>query len=807
MFPTAVFEENIVFNPRGEAYAFYRLSGTTYEYLAPHAKRSVLRPFEELLYVYTGDGQLLYLTEELTITEKQYVGPISLSNEPDIIKEASRHTYSACQALVEGRAQARRVYLGLKLPTVNKFDFSFSAKEVRDHFLDIVSAIKKNTNISERTISEAVRAERELYHQMSGTLDISRITFSDLDFIVRRNVQRAGALPPLLSPRKKGVFDRALLYAMSEGAIIDPKLNYVKITLGDRELYQTFLTFADVPRYIRDYDDEWLAALNGHLFPVDAVIHFKVEAPVKARGKVISRKKIAKDQINESYKGEGEASEDSEWAVGESRSLESKLSGGMPLITFHTTFSVAAYDKTEMEANAKALMQFYRQREYRVVRPPGDQVKCFFSFFPAGNPGSVGIETDPGFLSAGGPTVGYEVGDNRGFFIGWTKGKIPVFFLPGLAMSREENTTGTIVCTGVLGGGKSNLKKLIMELSGLMGARIFSIDPKDEDHVFKKLPFEMKQIDLSALGEAKINPFKLSVETIRARAIANDYLDLILDTQRDDRETRRLVVATAVNQVMLRSPENQDMHTVLDTLEHITKHGLTGLELPYPVNEASNSRIQEEAQNCLMHLHTMSMSSLGRMVFGKGTPDLGGTEQITVVNLKELPLPQPDKRKEQKITESERQGVGLMYLAAAAAREAMLRAPRDQLKVLPIDEGWVLLDIPEGRRLIKEIIRMSRSFNIIPILCVQNASDIDIDGIRNNVGYVFCFRANYDEEIKDNCKMLGIQYNEYIQKMFTSLESGQCFMRDIKHRVGKVYISPQPDYLLQLFDTSGGNKR
>lgn len=805
LFPAAVFEENIVFNTKGEAYAYYRLEGTTYEHLPKHAKRAVLAPFEEMLFVHSGEGQLLYLTEEMSVDEKQYISPIKLATNKDIIKEATKHAYAACQALTIGHAQARRVYLGLRLPTTSKFDFSFNAKEIRDHFLDIVAAIKRNTNISKTVIEDAVRAEKELSHRLLATMQISRATFADLEFIIRRSVQRVGALPPLMPLRKKGIFDRAMLYAMSEGAVIEPKINHIKVILGDQEIYQTFLTFADVPLYIRDYNDEWLAALNAILFPVDAVIHFRVDPPMKARSKVISRKKIAKDQINEAYMGEGESSELSEWAVGEARSLETKLSEGMPLLTFHTTMAVASHDRTEMEANAKALMQFYRQKQYRIVRPPGDQKKCFFSFFPAGSPGSVGIESDPGFLAAGGPTVGFEVGDGKGYFLGWTMGKMPVFYLPGLAMSREMNTTGTVVCTGVLGGGKSNLKKTLTHYSAMMGARVFTIDPKNEDHVFKNLPYVTKQVDFSALGTAKINPFKLSREPIRARAIANDYLDLILDTQRDDRETRRLVVATAVNQVSALPVEKQDMFAVLDVLEHITKKGLAGLELPYEVSEANNIRMQEEAQNCLMHLHTMSMNSLGRMVFGKGDIDLGGNEQITVVNLKELPLPQPDKRKEQKITESERQGVGLMFLAASAAREAMMRAPQEQLKLLALDEAWVLLDIPEGRRLIKEIIRLSRSFKIIPILCIQNASDIDIEGIRNNVGYAFCFKANDEEEIRENCKLLGIQYSEFVIKKFNGFRSGECFMRDTRHRVGEVYISPQPEYLLQLFDTSGGD--
>jgi hypothetical protein len=805
MFPAAVFDGNVVFNTGGEAFAFYRLDGTTYKYIPPQSQKSVLSSFEEFLYVFTGEGQLVYLTEELSMTESQYISPLKLATAPEIIKEASRHAYAACGSLVEGRAQARRVYLGLKLPTINKFDFSFNAREVRDHFLEIVAAVKKNTNLSEKATTEARRAEREMYHQLSATLNISKITFSDLEFMVRRSVQRAGTLPPLLPVRKKGVFDRALLYAMSEGAVIDPKLNYLKVTIEDREIYQAFMTFADVPKYIRDCHDEWLAALNTHLFPVDAVIHFRVDPPTRALGKVISRKKIARDQVNEAYIGEGEATENSEWAVGEARSLETKLSEGMPLVTFYTTLAVAALDRTEMEANAKALMQFYRQKHYRAVRPPGDQVKCFYSFFPAGATGAVGMEADPGYLAAGGPTVGYEVGDGRGYLIGWTMGKTPVFYLPGLAMSSEENTSGAIVCTGVLGGGKSLTKKYITYLCGLMGARIFSIDPKNEDHVLSKLPFETKLVDLTALGTARINPFKLSSEPVRSRAIANDYLDFILDTQRDDRETRRLVVATAVNQVASRPPESRNMYSVLEVLEHITQKGLAGLELPYSVSDTGSARIREEAQNCLMQLHTMGMNPLGRMVFGKDDLDLGGSGQVTVVNLKELPLPLPDRRKELKTTESERQGVGLMFLAASAAREALLRAPQGQIKLLDLDEAWVLLDIPEGRRLIKEIIRMSRSFKIIPLLCVQNGSDVDVDGIRNNLGYIFCFRANDEKEIRENCRLLGIQYSDYVHREFTGFHSGYCFMRDTSHRVGEVYISPQPGYLLQLFDTSGGS--
>ncbi|MGB9661709.1 MAG: ATP-binding protein, partial [Moorellaceae bacterium] len=184
--------------------------------------------------------------------------------------------------------------------------------------------------------------------------------------------------------------------------------------------------------------------------------------------------------------------------------------------------------------------------------------------------------------------------------------------------------------------------------------------------------------------------------------------------------------------------------------------------------------------------------------------------------LQGLPLPRTAQNLlAGRITESERQGLAMLYLAAAMAREATFSLPTQVIKGQIFDEVWMLAGISEGARLLDELIRMgARSYNAIPILATQNASDVaSMQTIKNNVSYVLCFRAQDKSEIRSNLELLGADVEEEegkkgagLANLFRSLESGWCIMKDAMGRIGQVYIDPRPEYLLQVFDTTPGKQ-
>lgn len=92
--------------------------------------------------------------------------------------------------------------------------------------------------------------------------------------------------------------------------------------------------------------------------------------------------------------------------------------------------------------------------------------------------------------------------------------------------------------------------------------------------------------------------------------------------------------------------------------------------------------------------------------------------------------------------------------------------------------------------------------NIVPLLATQEASDVDSPDIRNNVGVVFAFRMNDEDEMDGALSLLRISdKGEGIYQRFRDLRSGQCFFRDIEGRVNQIQIFVPPKWL-DVFDTS-----
>ncbi|AEG16001.1 hypothetical protein Desku_2471 [Desulfofundulus kuznetsovii DSM 6115] len=590
-----------------------------------------------------------------------------------------------------------------------------------------------------------------------------------------------------------------IISAFSDGCLLEERPGYITITNGADECHhQVFITFPDLPKALPETGAEWLASLDTEQAAVDAVVHFHVLRPYKAKKKAESRRKYLKGQIRETLKGGEEPSTDEEYGVTQGRFLEGKLGGGQPLASMAVTLAVAARDLKEARAIAVRLMERYSSSGYRAVRPVGDQEKCLYSFIPGAQPAAPMIECDPGFLAAAGPTVSLELGDGCGFFIGWS-GASPVWWKPGHA-ARHLNRSNAIFISGGLGGGKSLTVKLLLYLARLCGAYLVIIDPKNEYCVFEEL-FPIRKVDLCPGGSARLNPFTLSSDPRRAKSIALDYLSIVLNLSVDN-DARRVAVSRAVEAVGNMPPENRSLQSCLEELRILAR-------------ESPHSQVAQEAGQCALLLESLRDSSMGSLVFGTETD--AGLGRVTVINLQGLPLPRTaENLMSGRITESERQGLAMLYLTAAMAREVAFSLPPDVIKCEAFDEAWMLLGISEGRRVVDELIRMgARAHNVIPMLITQNATDIgDLQTVKNNVGYVMCFRAQDKSEIRANLELLGADPEEEEKKsgtglstLFRSMESGWCVMRDARGRIGHVYIDPRPDYLLRVFDTSPGAAR
>jgi len=800
-FPLIAFKNNIVFNDRGEAFSIYRLRGEKYNNQPKAEREMVVRRLEQFLFGFEGRGMILLLNEEIRLDEAGYqaTAGISRSLSPDMAQEAARHARAVRGALAAG-ARRRRRYLALQLRLRKDDDWKAMLQEFRDTTLGTFLRSERML-LNSRRIREALEAE-EIMNSRVRILTRGRIGFSDLDFIIRRNTHRVGVLPPPLPSRDGGKFTPALIAAFSDGCQLEDRPAHLTITDGaDEQHHQIFITFPDIPKALPEVGVEWLASLDAMDAAVDAVVHFNVMRAYKAKKKTESKRKFLKGQIKEAFKGDDEPSTDEEYGLIEGRTLAGKLGGGQSLVSMSVTLAVAGRELKELRSAASNLMESFNTGGFRAVRPAGDQNKCLYSFIPGSQPAAPLVECDPGFIASSGPMVNLEVGDGTGYFTGWS-GASPVWWSPGYA-AKVLNRSNAMFISGDLGGGKSETAKLLVYFVRMSGGYIFIVDPKKKEYSVLKELFPIREIDLCPGGNARLNPFMLSRDHSRARGIALDYLSIALNL-RDDNDARRVAVSRAVDAVAEMPPERRNMQSCLEELFRLQKNS------PHP-------DVAREAGQCGLLLESLRDGSMGSLVFGTDTSD--EIHQVTIVNLQGLPLPRnAQSLLGGRITESERQGLGMLFLASAMAREVAFSLPPEVLKCEVFDEAWMLLNISEGARVLDELLRMSaRSFGTIPIVLTQNATDIDnLKSIKNLFGYVLCFRAQDQAEIDANIDLLGADLEDEREKkksgrvglgtIFRSMESGWCIMRDAMGRIGHVYIDLRPEYLLGIFDTSPGKK-
>lgn len=783
-FPIAAFYKNIIFTTQRKAFAMYKLSAAPHNFFPEDRQRMCVGSFEEMLSGFEGRGQILLLWEDAGIDEGRYYNRcINQQNtdDTDIKTELSRHTQAVKGAVFDARVLRR--YIIFELPV----GFSISSLQeillyARDQALKAYLAMRP-MELPPSIRQEITEAESAFYSRMKR-FGLNRTVFSDLDFMIRKCSQRFGVLPPPLPDREQGAMTPAAIASFTDGDAIDEHVNYVALTDGfGKTQYQSFLHFVDLPQRMPTSGINLFSTAEFN-FPFDAVIHFEITASHKASKKVESQKRILIGQMGEAYSAGESASIGEQTGIQGSRSLEAKLDQGKSLAKVSICLAVSHSDKKEVSSYASQLQTYFLRRTVRAVRPVSIQLESLMSFLPGSLPCAPSIECDPGFIAAMGPHFDTELGDPHGFYTGWT-GQSPVFWKPGRS-ALELNKTNAIAITGNLGGGKSTLAKLLAYFILLSGGYVLAIDPKDEYWVFRHLfPDQVKTIDLTPRGGAAINPFILSQQENRAKGIAMDYLTLAFNASMV--EARRLAISQGLERLFKRPAQERYMDNFRVELEYLAVHG--------------SDDIKQEAQRNLFLLQLLKESDVGQMVFGEDNIRLFDQGQrMGVLNIQEIPRPLPSTPFE-RFTESERQGVAIIYLLAAIARETAFGLPRHLIKGLLMDECHVMTSISEGERLIDECIRIGRTFNLIPILMSQNMSDLDKPSFINNIGQIFCFRSESSEESKRNLAVLKADEDAVRPETFAALPSGTCVFKDADNRIGWLEVDPQPAYLLKLFDT------
>ncbi len=816
------FERNIIFSNH-RALAIYKIPLLPYAYKNKEQKRQLLGTLEKLLWIYRGKGQFLLLTKQLSKEE--------LMNQLDDLQSENRfrNLYREWNQDVEKRFVERRpwekeLYVVFHLPMTRYANNEIEFENIRDfqHVLKwgyrqagdaVMNFLKQSKDIEMERFLEAVRQERNLYNSLKSTVNILKATPREIEWLHRRGFFRSLGEPDLFIQEKMPIAmiekngntylrpEKHAVLSLFDDAVTQEKLMSVAFHHGEpnekgKSSYQSFLALVDAPEDIAPVGGEWIYWLFAQDFPVDVSIRFDINDPQDEQRELSRKRKELKGDMD-TKRGDGQEVSDMDYETMDiGRKLERKFSKGMPLIKIETILAVAGSNVREMEERVKTIQSFYAPRFYKFSRLRGNVLEGFKAFIPGGdmNP-HWEIPSDPGFLSSSGIHCNNAIGDPAGPYLGDTAQGFPVLYDIGRPMRKPLDRAGTIIILGTLGGGKSVLKKKLVMQTLLMGGRVFSVDPKGEDHVFAEFPEikdNMKVLKFQAGETTELPVFRLSNNTDRAWQIAKDFLLYLLNGTRN--EERGYVITKAVEETMF--SDKKTMFVFKEKMEQMI-HDL-------------DSDVAREAKRCLKLIEQYEKDPMARVIFTEKEEDLALSDYpLVVASLKGLSLPKRVKKgkegegiKAENMTDSEKISVGIMYLVAALGREMLMNKPCNQVGMFVADEAWMLTQIKQGEDLIQDIVKLGRSMNIVPVLATQEGSDVDGPDIRNNVGVVFVFRMNAPEEIDGALSLLRItEKGEGMYQRFRELQSGHCFYRDIEGRVNKLQIYVPKDWM-KVFDTS-----
>lgn len=822
MFPIKYIEDNLVMNQDRECFAYYEMRPYNYSFLSVEQKNQIHDEFRQFVASNkSGSLHFLMIAAESSIGERQERSKGCVKGDEKEKENAYAFIDSQTEILVadaieraggqieggrkklDGSQIDYRFFVGIKLVCAGEeMTFQKLKEKLRmtlsDFLLDVNHRIGGDfVSVDHREMNRYFRMEKNLLKRISRRFHFRRMTEKDFGYLVERlygQVEVPYYKYEYCLPKEK--LERETLIKKYDILKLRRCLNeehqrYIKSLRGKEVVYAAYLTidtilgeiafpYSELCYYGQEYID----------FPVDLSMNVEIVTNKTAVSFVRNKKKEMAD-LDRNARG-GDADTDN--TVGEgmlaAEELEDELLATKDAL-YKTSYvlRVSAPDLETLEDRVDALMEFYRDRNIRLVRPFGDMLGLSGEFVPASkryiNDYIQYVTAD--FFAALGFGAAQILGEEYGEYIGLnvSTGR-HVYIQPALAaqgVSGSFTNALSKMILGDLGTGKSMAVKQLILLTAMYGGKVFYIDPKSECGNLKKdLKRLGKKIDIVELaadetGRGMLDPFVIMRSVEDAKQLALDILTYLTGISLDDGD---------------RFPE------LFEAVDRVSKMERRGLLLV--IKELRNAG-NEIAGKIARHIEGFSNYSFAQLLFSDGNVErsISCAGDINIVQIQNLILPQKETLPEN-YTGTERLSIAAMMAISTFALD-FIHSDKTVFKEVVIDEAWSLLGVAQGKELVRRLIREGRSMNSAVDIVTQNANDID-DNMKNNIGLKFAFRSTDQEEIKNILKFFGLDSeDERNQKAIENLENGECLFQDLYGRIGIIYLDVVHQWIFSVFDT------
>ncbi|MGV7002510.1 ATP-binding protein [Priestia megaterium] len=601
--------------------------------------------------------------------------------------------------------------------------------------------------------------------------------------------------------------------------IIDPSsyMGFLKLQTPEGEIFMAHVVVNDMPRDMTET----------HLFQKAQQFPFPVELHIKAqfqdKDKTLRRVAMAKQRfkVTDEEMEQAGADADGDDSVEINRRLLNRLQNGLRnegvcYLKWMASFIITGATKDECRSRANAVIRSLKSAEIHCVKPMADQLQLFYKFLP-GQP--LGIErnwvqeTGHNGFAENLFAVGNQLGSKIGFYIGRvdrTQDKTNletaiassrdiVLFHPFIA---NEGITGAnsdsphIAITGQTGKGKSFLVKLLLMYLTFLDTKVLMTDPKNEmEEWFKK-----------AIADPEVrNLYPGFVELIESF----NYITLdpsnkenwgVLDPIVFLKGYEANQTAQAVIEQIYNLDGKDDVKTeILKALSHVIEERARGEKVGFMhVIQRLQASSENNIKSCGELLSQMIQNSVLQLIFSYGNTkavELNG--KVNILQLEGLDLPKEDDDPNF-YEDGERKSLCLM-IPLAKFCEKFGRQSRHEPTSIIFDESWMLTKARGGKKLVKSMRRIGRSYKNQLYLVAQSVDDVQSEDDKGNFGAVFAF--DEDSEREDILKYMGLEVSEDNIDLLSNMTKGQCLFRDFYGRTGKLAIDCLFDEWKEAFKT------
>lgn len=798
--PLRKISNNLLLTKTGDVWAFYRIAPININSGDSQKKEEYKRQFRyfvEQLEKYQ-DIHLEMLPRQMELEKRNQ------ELEKDFDKSTAKigHYYNKETARILTRElhQITRdaFYLGVKLKT-NIFEQDDTKSMIRNSISSVTDTILQLFNLT-RDIGDDFFAhfeeiEKELY-QLVISMNGARLTEDELVYINRYSVIHDMQHVIEEESNKRGILN------IMDGIIDPTHPGFLKVITPDGKRW---LSYVVVNQFGLDmsYTHIFERAQN-FSFPLE--LH--VKAQFKSKERVLRKTAMVKTRMKQMTKEKRSTGDDIEDSVKDSRyvlnRLENQLNGGnQKFLEWVAVFVISGESKEECKRRVKQVKRSLGRSQIECIQPSADQLALFYKFL-LGQP----LQFEKNWIQQT-TAVGFaeilfgisqQVGNNIGFYLGRTSRYLKnntireavagsrdlVLFHPFIANKGIEGAmtdSPHISITGETGKGKSFLVKLLLMFLAMLKVKTLYIDPKSELEVwFKKA---IKDPDIR-------NKYPLYVKLLESfhyvtlnpnEEVNHGVLDPIVMLEGTDaKDTAQAVI----EQIYYLDDKDDVKRVLLKTLVEVIEESARGEKVGFMhVIERMKKHPEKAIHDAGELLFEQIRNSALQLIFSYGDKEgLNLNSKVNILGVEGLDL--PDANLDPRYyTDGERKSLALM-IPLAKFCELFGSKDKNQETVEIFDEGWMLKVARAGKKLIKSMRRVGRSYNNALVLVTQSVKDVNTEDDNGNFGVNFAFDEKSERE--DILKFLNLEQTASNEELLANMIKGECLFKDIYGRTGKLAV-------------------